>query len=77
MYSFSNMVGISANTASAFPPIFNGACVFPDEAENDLDTTFLNLPTLAKITESLGYRTETFSAQDTDSFEVWFHQATF
>lgn len=55
MYSFSNFVGVSANTASAYPPIFNGACVFPEVG--DSDKTFMNLPTLATLTAKLGYRT--------------------
>lgn len=55
MYSFNNTVGATVNTASAFPPIFTGACVFPEG--EDLDTTFLSLPTLATITERMGYKT--------------------
>jgi hypothetical protein len=60
MYTFSNMVGVSANTGSAYPAIFNGACVFPDG--KDRDTTFISLPTLAKVTEALGYKTQTISS---------------
>jgi hypothetical protein len=73
MYSFNNTVGATVNTASAFPPIFTGACVFPEG--DDLDRTFLSLPTLATVTERLGYKTQTFSAQQTTSTAIYYHEA--
>jgi hypothetical protein len=60
-YSFDNAVGASANTASAYPPIFNGASAFPKKG--DFDETFLSLPTLAILAEKLGYKTQTISSE--------------
>lgn len=71
MFSYSNMVGVSANTASAYPPIFNGACVFPEKG--DSDTTFLSLPTLARLTENLGFKTQTLSTQQTSINKIFYH----